>query len=270
MPSKFLDFHKTTLARVPGLLYTNAERADRMAYFFGLLSAAILFFLPELARISPPRWWALPILGLMILHAVSRAYYLRFAEAEAALEEKSQEATELRKRLEPEVEIVYDPKRFPACIMDNIWDDADGVHVIDRLVRVGIQNLGGTSVFDVGVQLESIEPQTTHFLPARLAWMHEVYRGMVDPNQGTTLNPGTAPTLYASVARKRSAGNASEFIVLQYAGAHLPPDQLMPGRYNLTLIVSGRDMPAVRGHFVLSVGADGVLHLDWSAPRVSS
>jgi hypothetical protein len=167
----------------------------------------------------------------------------------------------LQQSLMPQVKIVFDRDRYPACFQESKWTNG-GTHGIDRTFRVGLVNPSeGQTVDDVEVSLAEIvgldRPQDTRFLPVPLPRMAstpfvggEVFRPF-------SLHPGPTP-VFVEVAFKRSTVS---HISLRYAD-HWPNTLESDNRYTLRIAVKSRNAREVNASFLMSVDQHGVLNFE--------
>ena len=208
-------------------------------------------------------WFAVVPVGLLVLYELLKANYAAFQKAE-------ENNAVLEARLQPRLQIVFDPNKYLACLQEERWIDS-GTTVIQRLFRVGLVNMSeSVTIDDVEAFLSDLEgldrPQHTAFLPVPLLKMGDI-PGVIRPQQDLffRLNPGPTPSVFLGIAWKRSAGNGSEHIQLQYAGGQtnlLDPSN----RYRLKIMVKSRNAPQVEASFLMYVDANGVLQFDQASP----
>lgn len=157
----------------------------------------------------------------------------------------------------PKLEFVFDPDdgryvQRTLFMRDGIDRQATGIAVATfgirtTLFRVGLRARGPKTVDDVHVELASVRPPIISMVPFPLKLAH-------GQSQPLTLHPGRHPGQFIEVASK--ADGSEEPITIQH---HEAPIDLPPGPddYHLTLVATGRDVPAAERTFVLSIAQDG-------------
>ncbi|TMQ25501.1 MAG: hypothetical protein E6K65_16440 [Nitrospirae bacterium] len=189
---------------------------------------------------------------------VLTALFIYKIGGDAWREVNSQKVT-LEDRLKPQLEFVFDPVRYPACMEETKGEDGT---VFWRMFRVALVNASdGVTVDDVEVLLAGLEvfegAKGMTSLPAPLVRMGD------DTLSPFPLNPGPTP-VFLEVAGKVSAGTSNENISLQCAG-QLPND-LAPGRYRLRIVAKSRNAPEVEVLLNMYVDVSGILQLEQASP----
>lgn len=179
-----LQFYGLLVRRFPSALWAEADRADKMAYLVGLLVFALVFFRPELAALPVPRWWALVVLGFLVLYALGRANYRQYSEVEAQRNESRARVAELEEQLRPRLALQFDPAD-ERCVEDATEADAIVMRSEFRTLRLRVVNTGDTKLDRVRVLVEGIEQ--------RMPWGEQPLKFQRDLGEETPLEPGLPP-----------------------------------------------------------------------------
>lgn len=148
----------------------------------------------------------------------------------------------LEKQLSPKLDLVFGD--YSSCCHKFTSDTLCFI-----LFRVGLINLGGKTVDDIRVSLESLEPQGITFGPIKLLFMNQRGSG-----EEFKLHPGEKPTLFVDVIQDCLIDEPSgmqRILALQYAVSNVP-NSIEHGNYRLTLLAEGKDVPPCRKSFLVT------------------
>jgi len=244
-------FYWSVIKQLPGLFFQAHERFTSLAALF--LFLATLFNQSWLSAIqdgwsgvSP--WWSLAVVAGFACFGFFRVIYSQFLSLEQKVEVQGKKIRELEEWLQPKLEIAFGE----GGSFEQVNDFGDGS--LQRLYRVMVTNLGGTTIQNVRVQLERIEMYDNPFLPVELHQMHD---NEAPFSRSFSLNPGQKQYIDV-VSKLEGEGCTDAEITLWYAVQSIP-NKIPRGAYKLALVATGDNVQPCHEEFNVSVGAEGRL-----------
>lgn len=195
------------------------------------LALTVVLFMLDLAGLGIPQPLAsfIPWFGLAIF--VVLIYVHIFA---------------LQSKLTPKMDLIFGEHK--SCVFHYPGD----YKFVPVLYRVGLINCSGKTIDDVRVSIEDLAPQGIEFGPIKLKFMHQRNKNEIFP-----LHPSDAPGLFVDVVSNIQQGE-DYMICLNYATSGVS-NIIEAGRYEMTLLAEGKDVPACRKKFWVDLNNTGNL-----------
>ena len=194
-----------------------------------------------------PLWVSLGLLGIGLIYAMFMTYH-----------ELNMQAKTMQHQLDPTLDILCgnDPPLEEREILAGSQD------VQWRYFRIGIKNIGSTTVEDVVVRLEELydlasdPPAKSPVPPVILRQMNDnPFNGQYQ--QSFRLHPGQIQ--YIDVAWKPEAAVTIDPDQIRLGYAQMSPSLISCRRHELLIQAAGRNVPAKSRWFFVDVNQDGQL-----------
>lgn len=221
----------------------------------GLLGAVAAFVVPRISgdasqTVMSDLAWQIPVFTLaavMFVRLALSPYWIWKRERE--------EVIKLRERLAPRLEFVFD-KGCPACYSDYTQAQAvaaawpsDSAFVFVR--RFGIRNISASTIEQVGVFLERLEPATSAVqLPAELRPMNQSrqFRNTgAQPSAPLTLNPSGSSHEHVNFL---FSADSPDRLAIDFAREAFFKEIADNFRCEGTIRAEGKDVPPIYADFV--------------------
>lgn len=194
-----------------------------------------------------------PVLILVCLFLV-----LWFRAPKVQRDEARTQLVLIQETMISKLELVFDPDEYKSCTM-SWWTRNEQTEELGTttLFRVGVRNLGTSTIEDVYVSIEKLSPQEIRFGPMPLGVMNLI--GIPDDKQRPymfTLHPGPGPSQFVDVVYK---SNIDDGIYLGYALATVYNRINVGQRYTVTLVARGRNVQPCERQFSIDIDTNGDL-----------